>query len=257
MFWPGKTPWPRNASWFPVSVPPDVDPVRGHAGHLRDHGPRVARVRDVLHHFLGEVEGHVGGLRLDDGRLPGDRDRLLERRDAQFGIEGERRVRGDADALVDLLAEPAEREGDLVHAGRNVREAVRPVTGGHRAPGSAEDVLPGDRHDGSGKHAGRGVGDPALQGARDLLGGERQGKEQGSEQEKKTSHGNLPQGSESRAPENPTPPVGYIRSAGRASNAETAGTALGAPASGRHRPPRGGRNRTPCLEAGNGSAHPS
>ena len=24
MFWPGKTPWPRKASWLPVSVPPTL-----------------------------------------------------------------------------------------------------------------------------------------------------------------------------------------------------------------------------------------
>ena len=233
---------------------PDVDAVRGYSGNLGDHRPGIPGVRDVLHHFLGEVEGHVRRLGLDHRRLAGHRDRLLDARDGELRVQGERGVRRDPDSFKHLRAEAAEREGDLVHPGRNVPEAKGAVSSGHRGTGTTEDVGPGDRHRDPGENAGRGVRHPALQGSRLFLGQNRRGKENKADTQEQTPHGEPPHISVPKprarwprccrsgpthaaatlgwaggvagnawmmGPINPTPSVGYIRSEGWASNGQT------------------------------------
>ena len=100
--------------------------------------------RDVLERLLIEVRARAGMRRVDHRRLAGDRDRLLQRSDAQLLFQLDGAPGFDADALAPNGREARHREGDGVDADRQVLEPVEAlgVGGRGRRPASTPGSTP-------------------------------------------------------------------------------------------------------------------
>ena len=143
------------------AVAADVD--TGHL-HGRRHGeqrPHVAPVGDRLQLLGLEVLLNTGGRGVDDGRLAGDRDGLLQGRERQFDVQVGREAQRELDAFAPHRVESGQFVGHRPGARRQRREAV--VTGlrRHRRL-RTERRRAGGRHGHAGQHRALRVGDATL-----------------------------------------------------------------------------------------------
>src|SRR5262249_23323130 len=97
---------------------------------------------------------------LDDGRLAGDRHRLLQRRQSELQVSCVLLVDYERDVFDRDRLEAGELRGDVVAPGRKPWDAILPIGFADRgSDGTAVGVLDGDGD--AGKHAALGVGDRA------------------------------------------------------------------------------------------------
>ena len=105
---------------------------------------------------------------VDDRRFAGDRHRLLQRRDLQLLIDGQRLVDDDADAFALDGLEAGELEVDVVDAGRQRQEPVVAVGAGDLHL-RLNQRRAGGRHGDAGQHGAGVVGDRAVDTAAEIL----------------------------------------------------------------------------------------
>jgi len=96
---------------------------------LGAHGERAfglihARHRDGVEQLPRENRRPLRVLHVDDRRLARDGHRLLDRADAQLGVDGRREVRRQLDAILHERAESWDRERHLVQPGTQVDDGV-------------------------------------------------------------------------------------------------------------------------------------
>ena len=96
-----------------------------HAGQQGDEAGEVAaRRRQVLQLLQGHVAADLGRGQVDQGRLAGNRDRLLQRPDLQRQVDLHRRPDLQDDVLGDELAEAREPRGERVRPGLQAGQRV-------------------------------------------------------------------------------------------------------------------------------------
>ena len=106
-------------------VPGDVDAIHHDPWNGAQQRPGIARVRDARQLVLREIGCRAQLVRVNDRRLAGDGDRLLDLRDLHRGVDGSREADLDPDPLPDHRLEPGQLELDGVKADRQPRELVR------------------------------------------------------------------------------------------------------------------------------------
>ncbi len=109
-----------------------VDAVERDRRRRRQQRPHVAGVGEGVHPILVEVGLQAGGRGVDDRRLAADRDRLLQRGDAQRHVDLGVEAQGDADAVAGDGTEAGQLVVERVGAGRHGGEAVDPRFVGNR-----------------------------------------------------------------------------------------------------------------------------
>ena len=143
------------------SAAADVDALQLHAGRFRQNRPVVARARQVRERLLVERGGDRGRLHVDDGRVAGDDDVLLQRGQAHDHVDRGGEAGGQADAFACDRPEARQLERERVLARRHRDEPVEPgfvrdrsLDAHHRGARQAD----GDAR----QHALRVVGDSAV-----------------------------------------------------------------------------------------------
>jgi hypothetical protein len=113
-------------------VLPVAHPLVGDTGNQQRSAGKGIRPGQHVHHFARchKLPAHL--LDVDQRRLPGDRDRLLELADGQLRVHLQRGVAGEGEPLADDGLKSREGEGDRVIAGPEVgdREAAGAVGDG-------------------------------------------------------------------------------------------------------------------------------
>src|SRR5262249_21470601 len=106
------------------AVAADVDTRHLNGWRHGEERPHVAGVRQALQLFELEVLLNTSGGRIDDGRLAGDGDRLLQCGELEFDVHIGGEAQRDLNAFTLHRVETGELVAEGIHSGRHCREPV-------------------------------------------------------------------------------------------------------------------------------------
>ena len=119
-----RDPWTRHVDLLHLLVAADVGVRHPHAGHQRRQARVVARRRQRIEQVAVQHVRPLRALHVDDRRVAGDRDRLLERADAEIGVDRHREVGRQIEAFAPERIEAGQGEDDRIGPGPQVGDRV-------------------------------------------------------------------------------------------------------------------------------------